>query len=370
MAVSKSELRKVVMAQKRDYTNVILGICGAVFVLFIIFGMLNWTNQVDWSLKALPTTDLNEDGIIQRPEEVGIDTNDNGVIDAGDVFPGHDAYDPNDVDGDGDLNEPDGIPDQGESPTKRFLNFLFLGIAILIGPIAFYKSKKQKDIAAIEKRLPEFLRDVAEAGRFGMTLADAIVVASSGRYGKLTPEIKKMAAQIEWGVPATDSLRLFAERVNTPLTHRVVTIVIKSSDAGGSVADVLTMVAHDTKEAQLMQAEREIAMSTYLAVIYIAFFVFLVTIIILTVTFLPKIRIAGTNIEQAAEEAGITGGIGGATLDVSVIPNIEIAFFLASMIHALGDGVMAGVLQNGSIAGGLRHSFIMLMLGFFILILV
>ncbi|KYK31022.1 MAG: hypothetical protein AYK23_04225 [Candidatus Proteinoplasmatales archaeon SG8-5] len=357
MAVSKSDLRKVVMAQKRDYTKVILGVCGAVFALFIIFGMLNWTNQVDWSLKALPTTDLNEDGRIQRPQEVGIDTNENGIIDSGDVFPGHDS-------------NGDGIPDQGESPTKRFLNFLFLGIAILIGPIAFYKTKKQKDIAAIERRLPEFLRDVAEAGRFGMTLADAIVVASSGRYGKLTPEIKKMAAQIEWGVPATDSLRLFADRVNTPLTHRVVTIVIKSSDAGGSVADVLTMVAHDTKEAQLMQQEREIAMSTYLAVIYIAFFVFLVTIIILNVTFLPKIRIAGTNVAQAQAEAGISGEISGASLDVTAIPNIEIAFFLASMIHALGDGVMAGVLQNGSIAGGLRHSFIMLMLGFLILILI
>jgi len=32
-----------------------------------------------------------------------------------------------------------------------------------------------------------------------MTLADAIVVASAGRYGELTPEIKKMAAQIGGG---------------------------------------------------------------------------------------------------------------------------------------------------------------------------
>ncbi len=370
MAISKSEMRKVVMAQKRDYTRLILVVCGIFFALFIVFGVLNLTNQVDWSMKSLPTTDLNEDGIIQRPQEVGIDTNENGVIDRGDVFPGHDAYDPDDFDNDGNLNEPDGINDQGESPMKRFLNFLFLGIAIMIGPYAFYATKKQSDIAAIEKRLPEFLRDVAEAGRFGMTLADAIVVASSGRYGKLTPEIKKMAAQIEWGVPASETLRLFAERVDTPLVNRVVTIVIKSSDAGGGVADVLTMVAHDTKEAQLMQAEREIAMSTYLAVIYIAFFVFLVTIIILSVTFLPKIRLAGSNIAAMAAEQGIEGGIGGAELDVTAIPNIEIAFFLASMIHAIGDGVMAGVLQNGSVPSGLRHSFIMLMLGFVILLLV
>jgi len=38
------------------------------------------------------------------------------------------------------------------------------------------------------------------------------------------------------------------------------------------------MVSHDTKENQLTLDERRIAMSTYIAVIYISFLVFLVTI--------------------------------------------------------------------------------------------
>ena len=354
MAMSKDEMKKVVMAGKRDYTKAILAASAAVFALFMVFALLNLTEQVDWSMKQLETTDLNGDGIIQRPQEVGVDTNENGVIDAGDVFDGYDSDD-------------DGIPDQAQQPMQRFLNFLFIGVGIMMGPYAFYASKKQKNIKDIESRLPDFLRDVAEAGRFGMTLADAIVVASSGRYGKLTPEIKKMAAQIEWGVQASETLRLFSERVNTPLVRRVVTIVIKASDAGGSVADVLTMVAHDTKEEQYSQAERNLQMSTYLAVIYISFFVFLVTIIILNLTFLPKIRIAGTNVAAAAAAAGIEGGVGGASLDVTAIPSIQIAFFLAVMAHAIGDGIMAGVLQTGSIADGMRHSIIMLILGFLIL---
>lgn len=339
---TKEEMRKVVLAKKRDYTRLILVIGGVVLSIFLLLAILNMTNQVDHSFKPL----------------VLEDTNDDGVIDEWDSNSGHD------VDG-------DGIPDQGESPIKRGMNFIFLGIAIFIGPYAFYASSKAKNIEQIEKRLPDFLRDVAEAGRFGMTLADAIVVASSGRYGKLTPEIKKMAAQIEWGVPATEAMRLFAQRIDTPLVHRVVSIIIKSSDAGGSVADVLTMVSHDTKEIQLTQDERKIAMSTYLAVIYISFFVFLVTIIILNLTFLPKIREAGMAVTKSAVDAGLeNASIGGASLDVTAIPNIELAFFLASMIHAIGDGLMAGVLQNGRISEGLKHSFIMLILGILILTLI
>src|SRR2546430_2923462 len=113
-----------------------------------------------------------------------------------------------------------------QRPIERFLFWLVFAIMGFIGPYGFFLAKQQRGIKAIERRLPDFLRDVAEAGRFGMTLADAIVVSSSGRYGKLTPEIKKMAAQITWGVPATEALRLFATRVKTPMVERVVAIIV------------------------------------------------------------------------------------------------------------------------------------------------
>src|SRR3989475_3696365 len=191
---------------------------------------------------------------------------------------------------------------------QRFLTWMTIAVVALVAPYGFFLGKKQRDIKAIERRLPDFLRDVAEAGRFGMTLAEAIVVSSSGRYGTLTPEIKKMAAQINWGVPATEALRLFSERVKTPMVGRVVSIIVKSSDAGGDVADVLTMVSHDAKETQLTEDERRITMSTYIAVIYISFLVFIVTIWILNATFLPKMREASSSLGASSGGGGLSAG--------------------------------------------------------------
>jgi len=243
---------------------------------------------------------------------------------------------------------------------SRFLTWMTIAVLALIGPYGFFLGKKQRDIKAIERRLPDFLRDVAEAGRFGMTLADAIVVSSSGRYGRLTPEIKKMAAQISWGVPATEALRLFSERVKTPMVGRIVSIIVKSSDAGGDVADVLTMVSHDTKEAQLTEDERKITMSTYIAVIYISFLVFIVTIWILNATFLPKMRDAS---ESLGAGSGTLGQNSPLAADLpGVIFNIKTAFFVAVFVHGLGDGILAGVLDNGKIPNGLKHSFLMLLI--------
>jgi flagellar protein FlaJ len=348
MARKELEQAKVRLYQKSDRTRAML-IGGAVGLAVMVFlGVLNLLNVVDMSFRPVVYVDANNDGI---PESVsGCNTI------------------PTRTDSEGKtVNDP--RPEQGECPVKRALNFIAIGIMAFIGPYGFYVHSRFVRIKEIERRLPEFLRDVAEAGRFGMTLAEAVVVASAGRYGPLTAEIRKMAAQITWGVPATEALRLFAQRVKTPMVERVVSIIVKSSDAGGDVADVLTMVSHDTREIQLTEEERKIAMSTYIAVIYISFLVFLVTIAILNATFLPKMREAGAAIAASGGDTALNASPLPTNID-DVINSLQLAFFIATFAHAMGDGILAGVLDNGQVANGFRHSFIMLFMtvGFFALI--
>jgi archaeal flagellar protein FlaJ len=252
-------------------------------------------------------------------------------------------------------------PGEG-SGANPAIDFFVLGLLCMIAPYGFAMTAKLRRIAKIEERLPDFLRDVAEAGRFGMTLPDAIVVASTGRYGLLTDEIKKMASQLEWGVPVATALRLFEERVPTPLVQRVVSIVTRANEAGGNVADVLTMVAHDTREAQLAAQARQIAMLTYVTVIYIAFFVFLVTIYIMAAVFLPQMITAGKNVASSS-----LAGSGGVSLAFNYVPVLFLAFLVAVIVHAVGDGIMAGVLFNGRVAEGLQHATIMLSIGWLIM---
>jgi archaeal flagellar protein FlaJ len=238
------------------------------------------------------------------------------------------------------------------------IDFFVLGTLCVLAPYGFAMSAKLRRISKIEDRLPDFLRDVSEAGRFGMTLPDAIVVASSGRYGLLTDEIKKMASQLEWGVPVATALRLFEERVPTPLVQRVVSIVTRANEAGGNVADVLTMVAHDARESQLSATARQISMLTYVTVIYISFFVFLVTIYIMAAVFLPQMITAGESIGSSSLSSA-----GAVTLQFAFVPILFLAFMVAVIVHAIGDGIMAGVLYNGRIAEGMQHATIMLAVG-------
>jgi len=52
------------------------------------------------------------------------------------------------------------------------------------------------------------------------------------------------------------------------------------------------------------------------------------------------------------------------SIQIDIIPTVSFIFLLSVVVHAIGDGLLAGVIANGSIPIGMRHSFIMLLAGF------
>src|SRR3972149_3182843 len=69
---------------------------------------------------------------------------------------------------------------EGQRNFDRFLNWLVIAILSFIGPYGGHLPKKNRAIKQSEGRPPDFRRDVAEGGRFGMPLGEGIVVSSSG----------------------------------------------------------------------------------------------------------------------------------------------------------------------------------------------
>jgi flagellar protein FlaJ len=115
-----------------------------------------------------------------------------------------------------------------------------------------------------------------------------------------------------------------------------------------------------------MDKERKLSMSTYIAVIYISFFVFLFTILILNATFLPQMRRAGE--ETSALIAGQSdGGASVQIIQTQAISAIQFTYLIASVAHAVGDGLIAGSLSTGKVRSGLVHSFILLVCAFMML---
>ena len=248
--------------------------------------------------------------------------------------------------------------------------WIIIGIMILLGPFGFYESARNAKMVKLEERLSDFLRDLAESNRSGQTLHEAIRTGSQGDYGELSPEIKKMAIQISWGVNASEALERFSDRVRTPLVRRAVTLIIEASAAGGDVGKVLEAAANDTKELQLLQRERQVQMSLYVAVIFVSFVVFLVVILIVYVTFVPQMKeLAEAYKSSGGDESSATSSISGLQPGNVDFDEIKFIYISAGLVHGIGDGLVAGLMGSGRMTDGLKLSFFMVMIIFIIFVL-
>src|SRR6266699_2491053 len=89
------------------------------------------------------------------------------------------------------LNGPEpNVPFAGLTGHFSFDRFLLLGgILCLIPPtIVYLFESKKRD--AIDNNIPHLIRDIADAGRSGMTLTRAIEISAERDYGPLTKEIQ------------------------------------------------------------------------------------------------------------------------------------------------------------------------------------
>jgi len=228
------------------------------------------------------------------------------------------------------------------------VDYLVLAILSVTGIYGMYTYLHVRKIYKIDAIFPDFVRDLAESRRAGMTFTKAILFASKGNYGILTPEIQKISQQVSWGSSVTDALIAFSERVRTKSIERTISLIIEASKSGGNVADVLDVAAKDAREIKMLEAERKANMASYVVVIYVGAFVFLAIIAILCVSFIPSMTGSST--------AGLQGTMGGGSVRQEEILPI---FYFATLVQGFGSGLVAGVFEDGNLSSSVKHIFIL-----------
>lgn len=232
------------------------------------------------------------------------------------------------------------------------IDFILFAVFLGAGIYGIYEYLHLHRVRKIDQRFPDFVRDLAESRRAGMTFTKAIMQSAKGNYGMLTPEIKKVAQQISWGSSVEDALSAFAKRVNTKLIRRTISLIIEAGRSGGTVADVLDAASKDAREIKLLESERRINMMSYVAVIFVAMGVFLMIVILLCNTFIPNMT--G---EVSGEMATAIGKPAGIKKD-----DIVQVFFYAALVQSVGMGLVTGVFEQGKLVSGVKYIFIMVLI--------
>ena len=226
-------------------------------------------------------------------------------------------------------------------------NFVFFGFIAVVSPIALVNYVDYRWRKAVDEHLPDLFRSIVQAQETGMTLPKALEEASERDYGQLTPELKKMTVQISWGASFEEALLAFGRRVGTVLTQRTVPMIIEASRSGGRVEKVFNPMGKFIQTTILLEKERKTQTRPYIAIIYVALFVFLFTIVILFQTFFTGVE-----------------GMALFSTPTSSPADLKRIFLHLTLVQGFFSGLVAGKMGEGSVSAGLKHSLVMMMLGY------
>jgi len=232
---------------------------------------------------------------------------------------------------------------------------LFLALILAIFPPSIVNYLDVRWRMSVDKNIPEFLRELSEAGRTGVTLTRALDLASKRRYGPLSSELKRVVSKLSWGANFEETLKSFADRVETRLARRTAILLTEVNRSGGDIREVLEVISKHMRELQTIEEERRSELRTYVGIVYVAFFIFLFIDYVLLKTFFARIE----EMKTAVTEGG--GMFSMQELDVKTVTSI---MFHMSVIQGIFGGLVAGKMGEGAIGAGMKHCLLMIVIAF------
>jgi len=230
-----------------------------------------------------------------------------------------------------------------------FSSIIIVAIIILIVPIALIRYYEIAKIKSLEDRFPQFMLDIVESMRAGMTLPQAVESISSNDYGGLSVHVKRLNAQLNWGIPFDDAILKFSKNTKSKLIGRVTSTIIESHRFGGNLTDIFENVSSTAIEIERLREERKLYIGSQLMTGYIVFFVFLIVIIGLQRFLVPTLSEASTE--------GITASQTKMSTEYTAI------FRNLIILQGLFAGFVIGKMAEGAVAGGIKHSLFLVIIG-------
>jgi len=193
------------------------------------------------------------------------------------------------------------------STVSQRLGGILLIIGILAGvlPYGLLSFFKNRAVKKVENQFPEFLSDLAESKKGGMTLVRAFESANENDYGRMNHEISRIYNELSWGIPFPEVMERFSKRMeDSPVIQESVSIIIQSFKSGGDITRTIESVADDAARLKKVVQDKDAKLQQQLFIMYVIFFLFIgITIGIYTML--------GELLGLGSAQAGAIEGVGG-----------------------------------------------------------
>lgn len=247
--------------------------------------------------------------------------------------------------------------------------FSFLaGIAVIIAGAPFFadliaESRREADI---EQMFLEFARDLVEGVKSGTPISKSIINIKNKDFGNLNPHIEKLANQIAIGIPVKDALDNFSKDIKSTIISRAIGLIREAEVSGGKIETILESVAFSISQIEKLKKERKAVIYNLTVQGYIIFLIFIVIMLVMQFKIIPIVSALNLAGGGDLSDSGLGDMIMGAGIS-KIDPDDLAAPFLALLIsQGFFAGLVIGKISEGSVKGGLKHSFILVAISWLI----
>jgi len=216
-----------------------------------------------------------------------------------------------------------------------------LALALIIGtiPAAVAHQIYAGRLEGIEQDTSNFLRDLVENRKSGLSPERCIVDLSNRDYGKLSRHLKVISRQIQWGLPFRIIYETFRQKVKSWNALINMYLLVDAIEVGGGSPETLESLAEFSEANSSLEKERKSTLRPLLFIPYVGAVILLFS----TIVFLAFMKGIFSSMGNTSMSVGDYYGI--------LIPPLFILSFTM--------GLVTGKIANGSISSGFKHAIIL-----------
>jgi archaeal flagellar protein FlaJ len=219
---------------------------------------------------------------------------------------------------------------------------LAISLFISAAPAAIVHMRLQKTKTSMEQGVANFLRDLTEVRKTGLSPEKCIESLSKRDYGSFTKELRKISTDISWGIPIKQVMMDFLHRTKSWMVQIVMFLLVETIDVGGGTIAMIDSLARFNNMTQEVEKEKKMSVRPYVMMPYLAS-ILLVATTVMMMNLTTGITVPGT---QAA----------GPDMLMQTV-------FLSSVIfHSYLIGIVAGKISDDSVASGLKHASVLVII--------
>jgi flagellar protein FlaJ len=239
--------------------------------------------------------------------------------------------------------------------TVGMAEIVTIGLVAISAPLAFQYYRIAKVNYNAEDAVPNFIREVAETQKIGLSPEKSIIQATKRKdYGQFSKFLELVRSQIEWGIPLRKTFENIRQKIRSWFVVVNFAMMIETIEIGGDPTQALEILSEYSEKEREVQINKRALLRPYVILAFIWSILIAVTTTIVALTTYLMSTIVSSSLSPVTAMA---------------MQDQMKVFSIGIILQCWISGFFIGKISEGNLAAGFKHSAMLALTAYVSLVL-